>query len=302
MNARVVLAYAGGIHSSAAIRWLIDMQGVEVVALILDVGQGQEVGELRARALACGASRAHVVDARDDLARDVLFPSLHASSQGEEWYQAMATLPRPIVARKLVEIAAIEGVRMVAHGSDDAAFDHEIQAIDPTLRVIAPAREWTMSAADLVAYTRARGVAVPAEPASNSAVDQNLWGQTMTWDGDAEPPVAGSSTARRATEAAFLDIHFDRGIPTSVNGVPMSPAELIECVSLIAGQHGIGQVVGSPRGSRRVIYDAPAAVVLHAAAAAAGGPVTGDVCLRLLDGLYTVLTPHDRHSLLVNYA
>ncbi|HLG60124.1 MAG TPA: argininosuccinate synthase domain-containing protein [Vicinamibacterales bacterium] len=303
MNRCVVLAYAGGIHASAAITWLIDMHGVEVVAVILDVGQGQDLGELHARALAGGVSRAHVIDARDEFARDVLLPSLHAGSEGEGSYPAIATLPRSIVARKLVEIARIEGARTVAHGSNEAAWDDEIRAIDSTLRVIAPAREWTMSDADLVAYARARGASVQPPSAPGCRVVQNLWGRMLSWEGDeAEPSIAHSTTARPATEKSIVDIHFESGVPTAINDVPMSPAELIECLSLIAGQHGIGRVVAPVRGSRHVICDAPAAVVLHAAASAAGGPVTGDVCLRLANGHYTVLTPDDRQTLLVNYA
>ena len=303
MKARVVLAYAGGIHASAAIPWLIDTHGAEVVTVTLDVGQGQELGELRARAVACGAARAHVMDVRDEFAREVLLPSLHAGPTADGWHATIAALPRPLIARKLVEIAGIEGARTVAHGATDTAWDAEIHAIDPTIHVIAPAREWATSEVDLVAYARARGVPVQPPPAPDWHVDRNLWGRVMAWDGDAEPLLdRPRATAHRLTEEALVDIHFERGMPTSVNGVSMSPAELVECLSLIAGQHGLGRVMAPSRGSRHVIYDAPAAVVLHAAASAAGGPVTGDVCLKLLNGQYTVLTPHDRHSLLVNFA
>jgi argininosuccinate synthase len=123
----------------------------------------------------------------------------------------------------------------------------------------------------------------------------------LTWEGEYEPPLV----TRQLAEAALVDIHFEHGIPTAINGVPMAPAELIECLSLIAAQHGIGRIdlAGRDRsGTARTVIDAPAAVVLHAAARASGGPVTTDICLRLDDGRFTVLEPDDRQAALVNYA
>src|SRR5262245_44940145 len=136
MKSPVVLAFAGGIHASAAIPWLVDTMGVEVVTVTLDVGQGRELAELRARALDCGAVRAHVVDARDDFAREVLFPSLSgAASAGTQQQEArsIAALPWPLIARKLVEIARIENAGAVAHGSTDPAFGAANRAMDPAI-------------------------------------------------------------------------------------------------------------------------------------------------------------------------
>jgi argininosuccinate synthase len=302
MKSPVVLAFAGGIHASAAIPWLIDTYGVEVVTVTLDVGQGQDLGELRARALACGASRAHLVDARDEFARELLFPSLFTPGRSTA-PDAISALPRPLIARKLVEIARIEGAEAIGHGAADAAFDDEIRTVDASMRVIAPAREWSMDDAELVAYARARQLPTQAASAADCRVDQNLWGRQIAWDGDHEPIAARSATTcRRLDEPAIVDIHFERGVPTAVNSVPMSPAELIECLALIGGQHGVGRTnVTSPERGH-LLYDAPAATVLLAAASAAGRPATADVCLRLTDGEYTVLSPADRESLLVNYA
>ena len=296
MRERVVLAYAGGLASSMAIAWLNETEGLDVITVTLDIGQGRDLAELRARALACGALRAHAIDARDDFARDVLLPSLH--TQRDDLPQAaIASLPRPFIARKLVDIAGLEGARLVAHGSQDPAFDAEIHAIAPTLRVLAPARSWNMTTDELIAYARQRSMPVGVLRDGAYRIDQHLWGRTLTWDGEREPP----RLTRLLNEAALVDIHFDQGVPTSLNGVPMSPAELIECLSLIAEQHGIGRLdVGS--GARRVLVDAPAAVVLQAAARAAGGPGTGDVCLKLDEGRFTVIAPQDRQSALVNYA
>ena len=310
MKSPVVLAYAGGIHASAAIPWIADTMGVEVVTVTLDVGQGHELGELRARALACGAVRAHVIDARDDFARELLFPSLAMSSIARSaepspsiaallQQQTLAALPRPLVARKLVEIARIENAGAVAHGSTDPAFDAAVRAIDTSIRIIAPTREWGMSEADLVTYARARRLPVDTSAAQDCRIDQNLWGRVVAWSGDAMPAVLRTRTVGRLTEPATVDLHFENGAPTSINGVPMSPAELVECLALIGGQHGIGQMTVSAQG-RQVLHDAPAATILHAAVAAAGRSASADVCLTLADGAYTVLNPGNRHTLLVN--
>jgi len=302
MKSPVVLAYAGGIHASAAIPWLADTLGVEVVTVTLDVGQGHELSELRARALTCGAVRAHVVDARDEFARDVLIPSLLAGEPTGADATPISRLPWPLIARRLTEIARIEGAGAVAHGSTDPAFDAGIHAIDPAVPIIAPAREWTMSDADLINYARARRLPVHVSGAMDCRIDQNLWGRVLTWEGDQEPAAARARSAKgRVNEPAVVDIHFERGVPTSLNGVPMSPAELIECLSLIGAQHGVGRRQVST-GPRHVLHDAPAAAILRVAAAEAGGSGNADVCLRLADGEYTVLAAADRHSLLVNYA
>lgn len=299
MKRPVVLAFAGGIHASAAIPWLVDTMGVDVVTVTLDVGQGHELGELRARALDCGAVRAHVVDARDDFARDVLFPSL-GTATADETPRAISALAWPLIARKLVEIARIENAGAVAHGSTDPAFDAAIRAIDSSIEIIAPARDWTMGEEDLASFVRARRLPVTATSAPDCQIDQNLWGRIVMWTSPEAPAVIRTRASRhRLNESATIDLHFEHGTPTSVNGVPMSPAELVECLALIGGQHGIGQTVVSAQG-RQVLYDAPAATVLQIAASVAGQQATADVCLKLADGEYTILSPRDRQALLVN--
>ena len=293
MRERVVLAYDGGLAASAAIPWLTETHGVEVTTISLDIGQGRDLAELRARALACGAVRAHAIDARDEFARDVLLPSLYGHHT-DSAQRAIAALPRPFIARKLVEIAGIEGARRVSHASADGTLDDEVHALAPSLRVVAPAREWGMDADALITYAKQHRLPVPIRGAYR--VDQHLWGRVLTWEGEYEPPLV----TRQLTEAALVDIHFEHGVPTAINGVPMAPAELIECLSVIAAQHGIGRI--DLAGASRTLIDAPAAIVLHAAARASGGPGTADICLRLDDGRFTVLEPDDRQAALVNYA
>jgi argininosuccinate synthase len=298
MRERVVLGYAGDVASSAAIPWLTERHGVDVVTVTLDIGQGRDLAELRSRALACGAVRAHAIDARDDFARAVLLPSLYLHG-GDQPHEAIAALPRPFIAGKLVEIAGIEGTRVVAHGSRDLALDREVQAIDPAMRVLAPARLWDMDDDAVLEYVRQRGLPVPVLRGA-CAIDQHLWGRRLILEGDQEPP----RLTRQLAEAALVQIHFEQGVPTAINGVPMAPAELIECLSLIGEQHGIGRisVAGEPGANQRVLVDAPAAIVLQAAAAAAGRPGTGDICLKLDDGRFTVVAPEDRPSFAVSLA
>ena len=296
MRERVVLAYAGDLASSAAIPWLAETHGVDVITVTLDIGQGRDLAELRARALACGAVRAHAIDARDDFARDVLLPSLYTR---HDPHRAIAALPRAFIARKLIEIADIEGAGIVAHASRDRAIDQEIHAIAPALRMLAPAQGWQMSDDALLEYVRQHRLPVPA-PRGSHAIEQHLWGRTLTWDGEEQPP----RLTRQLAEAAIVQIHFDHGVPTAVNGVPMAPAELIECLSLIGEQHGIGRIDQPVEtgATTHVLVDAPAATVLHAAADAAGGPATGDVCLKLDDGRCSVVAPHERPTFAVSVA
>jgi len=166
--------------------------------------------------------------------------------------------------------------------------------------IVAPARDWTMGDEDLASFVRARRLPVTATSAPDCQIDQNLWGRIVVWTSPEAPTVIRARASRhRLNESATIDLHFEHGTPTSVNGVPMSPAELVECLALIGGQHGIGQTVVSAQG-RQVLYDAPAATVLQIAASVAGQHATADVCLKLGDGEYTVLSPRDRHALLVN--
>ena len=213
---------------------------------------------------------------------------------------AISALAWPLIARKLVEIARIENAGAVAHGSTNPAFDAAIRAIDSSIEIIAPARDWTMGDEDLASFARARRLPVTATSAPDCQIDQNLWGRIVVWTSPEAPAVIRTRASRhRLNESATIDLHFEHGTPTSVNGVPMSPAELVECLALIGGQHGIGQTVVSAQG-RQVLYDAPAATVLQIAASVAGQHATADVCLKLTDGEYTILSPRDRHALLVN--
>jgi argininosuccinate synthase len=279
---RVVLAYTGGLDTTVAIPWLMERYGVEVVAVTLDVGQGRELEHVRERALAAGAARAHVIDAREDFARKHVLPALQAGALYERRYPLATALTRPLIAASLVQIAAIEGAGAVAHacngkGNDQVRLDVSLRALAPDLPVIAVAREWGLDRAAEVAYAHARGLEVPASADGPYTTDTNLWGRSIEYgaleDGWREPPTDIYTLSREPEECAdhpaAIEIDFERGTPIAVNGVAMRLVELIDAVGTIAGDHGIGRidmienrVLGY---KSREVYEAPAAEVLHTA-------------------------------------
>jgi argininosuccinate synthase len=279
---RIVLAYSGGLDTSVAIRWLAEKFDAEIIAVTLDLGQGQELTDVRERALAVGAVRAHVIDARDEFARDYVLPALQARAIYEERYLLASALGRPLIAKHLVAIARMEGAGAVAHGctgkdNDQVGLDVSVRALDPALELIAPARLWNMSRSDEIEYARVRNIPVPVTIASPYSVDSNLWGRSIECgvleDPWAEPPdeiyTLTRSPQHCPDEPAYIEIDFDRGVPVRANGIDMPLTELIESLETIAGAHGVGRIdmiENRLMGIKsREIYEAPAAVVLHAA-------------------------------------
>jgi argininosuccinate synthase len=279
---RIVLAYSGGLDTSVAIPWLAEKYGAEIVAVTMDLGQGRELDDVRERALAVGAVRAHVLDVREEFAREFILPALQAGAIYEDRYPLATALGRPLIAKHLVRIAELEGATAIAHGctgkgNDQVRLDVSSRALNPKIRVIAPAREWGMTRPDEIEYARTRGIPVPATIASPYSTDANLWGRSIECgvleDPWCEPPEEIYALTRNPadcpSEPAYLEIEFDAGVPVKVNGVPMGLVELIGSIETIAGAHGVGRIdmvenrlVGI---KSREIYEAPAALVLHAA-------------------------------------
>ena len=279
---RIVLADSGGLDTSVAIRWLAEKHDAEVIAVTVDLGQGQELTDVRERALAVGAVRAHVIDAREEFARDYVLPALQARAIYEERYTLASALGRPLIAKHLVAIARMEGAVAVAHGctgkdNDQVGLDVSVRALDPSLQLLAPARAWGMSRPDEIEYARVHGIPVPVTIASPYSVDSNLWGRSIECgvleDPWAEPPEEIYTLTRAPQhcpdEPAYVEIDFDRGVPVRANGIDMPLVELIESLETIAGAHGVGRsdlIENRLMGIKsREIYEAPAAVVLHTA-------------------------------------
>lgn len=264
MKPVIVLAYSGGARSAAAVPWLIDRHRAEVVTVTLGLGQSGDLNEIRELALASGAARAHVIDARDEFARDIVLPSLKAGALSDTRYPMATALTRPLVAKTLVQIARIENAGQVAHGAsgrDRRRLSQPIATLNPALKEIACAED--------------AGLAAPAAPSADR-VDDNLWGRTIGRrgdDGSAAPEDRLFKVTRNLDDAsnkpAYVEIEFERGAAVGVNGVTMRFTEIIESLSTIAGEHGVGRldrIKVKADGSRsRALYEAPAAVVLHLA-------------------------------------
>lgn len=231
---RIVLAFSGGLATSVAIPWLAERYGAEVIAVTIDLGQGRELEEVRDRALATGAVRAHVLDARDEFAHRYIVRALKADATGPDGAPIGPALGHPLIAQQLVQIAAIEQATAIAHAGKGTAFDVAARMLDPGLRVLAPARDWTMTAPQQLEYARARQLPLPP--------DADL---RFTLESPAEP--------------AAVDVAFERGVPTGINGVGMPILDLFDSLGTIAAAHGVGR----PKG--RDLREAPAAIVLQAA-------------------------------------
>jgi argininosuccinate synthase len=279
-NDRIVLAYSGGLDTTVAVPWLKEKYGADIVTLTADLGM-VDLATVRQRALSIGAVEAVVVDGRQTLVDEFLFPSLQAGTVYEEQYPLATALGRPLIARYLVEAAREHGAYAVAHGctgkgNDQVRIDVGVAALAPDLKVIAPIRDWGMSREDEMDYARERNLPISAGK-SRFSVDENLWGRSAEageledpWQ---EPPEAAYEWTRPASqtpdEPAYLEIHFDQGIPTAVDGESMNGTALINHLNTVAGEHGVGRIdhvenrlVGI---KSREIYEAPAAVTLHAA-------------------------------------
>ena len=277
---RIALAYSGGLQSSLALAWLIETRGAEVVAVTLDLGQGEDLADIRARALSLGAKRSHVTDARDAFARDFAARALKANAMLDDRIPMATALGRPLIARTLIEIARLEDATAVAHAAgarDRLRLDAPLARLAPALPVIAVSSEWDFTEAALNKFADKHGITVPSAADQPYRVDRNLWGRsigTIAASAGTTPPEETAFALTRSAEsapdqAACVDIGFEKGIPVSVNGVAMPLTELIESLATIAGEHGVGRldrVKTRDDGARSyAIYEMPASLVLHTA-------------------------------------
>jgi argininosuccinate synthase len=270
---RVVLAYGGGLAESIAIPWLAERYGAEVIAVTMDLGQGKEVlEEIRDRALATGALRAHVIDARDVYLRDAILRGLRAGMLWHRGASMAAALAVPLIAEKLVEVARIEHASAVAHADADggtAPLDRVLRAIDPSLDIKAPVDEWTMAPEQQVEYARQRHVLLPAEMSGGVAV----------------------RTAPVVREPAVIDVTFERGTPVAANRVMMAIGDLVASLDILAAAHGVS---AAAFGVLHMAHEALQAAALPAHAHEFSGQVADQYVRVLREGSW--FTPL-RHAL-----
>jgi argininosuccinate synthase len=253
---KVVLAYSGGVDTSVCIPYLKQEWGVEeVITLAADLGQGDELEPIRQKALNSGASVSLVVDGRAEFIRDYAFPALMANALYENRYPLSTALARPLIAKMLVQAAEEYGADAVAHGctgkgNDQVRFDVSIAALNPKLKVLAPAREWGMSREETIAYGEKCGIPSPVKKSSPYSVDLNLLGRSVE-AGNLEDPwqepleeVYALTTALANTPdvAEYVEIDFEQGMPIGLNGQTLAPVDLIVQLNQLVGKHGVGRI------------------------------------------------------------
>ncbi|MEB2281027.1 argininosuccinate synthase [Lysinibacillus xylanilyticus] len=277
-NKKVVLAYSGGLDTSVAIPWLKE-QGWDVIAVCLDVGEGKDLEFVKNKALQVGAIESYMVDAKDEFAEEYALISLQAHTWYEQKYPLVSALSRPLISKKLVEIANQVGADAVAHGctgkgNDQVRFEVSIKALNPDLEVLAPVREWGWSRDEEIEYAMKHDVPIPATLDSPFSIDQNLWGRANEAGVMEDPWVSPPEEAYGLTvsvenapdEAEYVEIEFVAGKPISLNGNEMKLADLIQELNAVAGAHGVGRIdhvenrlVGI---KSREVYEIPGAKVL----------------------------------------
>ncbi|CEX01665.1 argininosuccinate synthase [Streptococcus pneumoniae] len=274
---KVILAYSGGLDTSVAITWL--KKDYDVVSVCMDVGEGKDLDFIHDKALKVGAVESYVIDVKDEFATDYVLVAHQSHAYYEQKYPLVSALSRPLISKKLVEIAHQIGATTIAHGctgkgNDQVRFEVSIAALDPNLKVIAPVREWKWSREEEIHYAKENGVPVPADLDNPYSVDQNLWGRANEcgilenpWNQAPEEAFGITSSPEAAPDMPeYIDIEFSEGVPVSLNGEVLKLADLIQKLNEIAGKHGVGRIdhvenrlVGI---KSREIYECPGAVTL----------------------------------------
>jgi argininosuccinate synthase len=279
MAEKVVLAYSGGVDTSVAIKWLQEKHNLEVIAFSVDVGNEPDFPEIKEKALKLGAVKAVVADARKAFVDEFVFPALKANALYQGRYPLATALARPLMARLLVETALKEGAKSVAHGctgkgNDQVRFDVSVAGLAPDLKILAPARDWSMTRDETIEYAKSRNIPLPVTAESPYSIDQNLWGRSIECgvmeDPWAEPPedafIWVKSIADTPDKVEYVEIGFEKGIPVSLNGKKLDGLTLIQQANDLAGKHGIGRIdhiEDRVTGIKsREVYEAPAALLL----------------------------------------
>ncbi|NJD01148.1 MAG: argininosuccinate synthase [Ruminiclostridium sp.] len=281
---KVVLAYSGGLDTSIIIPWLKENYDCEVIAMAADVGQGEELEPLKEKAVRTGASKIYIEDLKEEFITDFIYPTLKAGAVYEGKYLLGTSFARPIIAKRMVEIAEKEGATAVSHGAtgkgnDQVRFELTVKALAPHLKIIAPWRIWNIkSREDAIDYAAARNIPIPVSKKDNYSMDRNLW--HLSHEGsDLENPWNEPkyekllklmvSPEKAPDKASYVEIYFEQGIPTKVNGVDYSPVKLIEVLNKAGAENGIGiidmvenRLVGM---KSRGVYETPGGTILYAA-------------------------------------
>ena len=279
MKERIVLAYSGGLDTSVAVKWMQERHQAEVVTVTVDVGQQEDLKAIEENSKKIGAVRHYSIDAREEFVKDYVFRAVKANALYEEKYPLSSALSRPLIVIKLVDVARKENATAVAHGStgkgnDQVRFDVTMKSLAPDLKIVAPIREWNLSRDEEIKYAEKNGIPIPVNIDNPYSIDQNLWGRSIECgvleDPGHEPPEEifewTVSPEKAPSDPEYLILGFDEGVPVTIDGKKMSPAETVKALNARAGRHGIGRVdhmedrlVGI---KSRECYECPAATVL----------------------------------------
>ena len=282
---KIVLAYSGGLDTSIMIAWLKDnYPGCEVICVCGDVGQGKETEGLEERALKTGASKLYIEDLKEVFIQDYVYPTLKAGAKYENTYLLGTAFARPIIAKRIVEIAKAEGADAIAHGctgkgNDQVRFELTIKALAPEMTIIAPWRTWELNSRDKeVDYAIAKGIDIPVTRETNYSKDKNLW--HLSHEGlDLEDPAnepkydeileLGVTPEKAPDTPTYITIHFEKGVPTALDGMEMNGVEMVSKLNELGGANGIGiidivenRLVGM---KSRGVYETPGGTILYAA-------------------------------------
>jgi len=278
MKDTIILAYSGGLDTSVLIKWLQEEYDVDVITFTMELGQQTDLKKVADKAHSLGVKKHYSIDAEEEFVTKHVFPAIKANALYEEKYPMATALGRPLIAKKLVEIAEKEGAIAVAHGctgkgNDQVRFDVTVKSLAPNLKVMAPVREWGLSRKEEIKYAKEKGISIPhlSDPYS---IDQNLWGRSIEC-GHLENPEQEPleeiyewtvSPEKAPDKPEYVTIKFEDGIPIALNGEQLDPVTLIKKLNKIAGKHGVGRIdhiedrlVGI---KSREIYECPAATVL----------------------------------------
>ncbi|MEB5685808.1 argininosuccinate synthase [Mammaliicoccus lentus] len=278
MSKKVVLAYSGGLDTSVAVKWLIE-KGYTIVACCLDVGEGKDLALVQQKALDMGAEQSYVIDATKEFSEDFVGYTIKGNTMYEGSYPLVSALSRPLISKKLVEIALKEDAMAIAHGctgkgNDQVRFEVAIKALAPHIKVLAPVREWSWSREEEIDYAKKHNIPIPINLDSPYSIDQNLWGRSnecgILEDPFATPPEDAydltNPIENTPDTAEEMEIVFENGLPISINNQVYPLDELILKLNHIAGLHGIGRIdhvenrlVGI---KSREVYETPGAKVI----------------------------------------
>ena len=283
MKEKVVLAYSGGLDTTAVIPWLKETFGYDVICCCINCGQGEELDGLEERAKMAGASKLYIEDIIDDFCDNYIMPCVKAHAVYENKYLLGTSFARPLIAKKLVEVARKEGAVAICHGAtgkgnDQLRFELSIKALAPDIKVIAVWRqpEWKLDSRDAeIAYCQAHGINLPFDAAHSYSRDRNIWHishEGLELENPANEPnyddllVLGVTPEKAPDEDEYLTLDFEKGIPTAINGTKMKVSDIIRELNRLGGKHGIGiidivenRVVGM---KSRGVYETPGGTIL----------------------------------------